>query len=215
MPRIGIELTLKHITGVSDPFDAPSPWYVLAEATSPRVGDPLESIMEAALGDAMEAGLLSDAAVAQSEAQRQMFWRIRETIPEAQRQEGASIKHDVSVMISRLPAFMEEGAAIVKRLAPTARLVAYGHLGDGNLHFNVTVPMGGDGKTFLASAPAINEAIHDLIAEYRGSISAEHGIGRLKREELEHYKSSADLEVMRAIKDALDPNGIMNPGKVI
>jgi FAD/FMN-containing dehydrogenase len=215
MPRIGIELTLKHITGVSDPFDAPSQWYVLAEATSPRVGDPLESIMEAALGDAMEAGLLSDAAVAQSEAQRQMFWRIRETIPEAQRQEGASIKHDVSVMISRLPAFMEEGAAIVKRLAPTARLVAYGHLGDGNLHFNVTVPMGGDGKTFLASAPAINEAIHDLIAEYRGSISAEHGIGRLKREELEHYKSSADLEVMRAIKDALDPNGIMNPGKVI
>ncbi len=215
MPRIGLELTVKHISGVSDPFDAPSPWYVLAEATSPRAGDPLESIMEAALGDAMEAGLLADAVVAQSEAQRQMFWRIREQIPEAQRQEGASIKHDVSVMISRLPAFMEEGAAIVKRLAPTARLVAYGHLGDGNLHFNVTVPVGGDGKQFLASAPAINEAIHDLIAEYRGSISAEHGIGRLKREELEHYKSSAELEVMRAVKQALDPNGIMNPGKVV
>jgi FAD/FMN-containing dehydrogenase len=215
LPHIGLELTLQHINGVSDPFDVPSPWYVLAEATSPRVGDPLESIMEAALGEAMEAGLLTDAVVAQSEAQRQMFWRIRETIPEAQRQEGASIKHDVSVMISRLPAFMEEGAAIVKRLAPTARLVAYGHLGDGNLHFNVTVPVGGDGKTFLASAPAINEAIHDLIAEYRGSISAEHGIGRLKREELEHYKSSAELEVMRSVKQALDPNGIMNPGKVI
>jgi FAD/FMN-containing dehydrogenase len=215
MPRIGMELTLKHINGVSDPFDAPSPWYVLAEATSPRVDDPLESIMESALGEAMEAGLLADAVVAQSEAQRQMFWRIREQIPEAQRQEGASIKHDVSVMISRLPAFMEEGAAIVKRLAPTARLVAYGHLGDGNLHFNVTVPLGGDGTKFLASAPAINEAIHDLIAEYRGSISAEHGIGRLKRDELEHYKSSAELEVMRAIKQALDPNGIMNPGKVV
>lgn len=215
MPRIGMELTLKHISGVSDPFDAPSPWYVLAEATSPRVDDPLESIMESALGEAMEAGLLADAVVAQSEAQRQMFWRIREQIPEAQRQEGASIKHDVSVMISRLPAFMEEGAAIVKRLAPTARLVAYGHLGDGNLHFNVTVPLGGDGTKFLASAPAINEAIHDLIAEYRGSISAEHGIGRLKRDELEHYKSSAELEVMRAIKQALDPNGIMNPGKVV
>ncbi|MEQ1580710.1 MAG: FAD-binding oxidoreductase [Steroidobacteraceae bacterium] len=215
MPRIGLELTAKHINGVSDPFDAPSPWYVLAEATSPRAGDPLESIMETALGDAMEAGLLADAVVAQSEAQRQMFWRIREQIPEAQRQEGASIKHDVSVMISRLPAFMEEGAAIVKRLAPTARLVAYGHLGDGNLHFNVTVPIGGDGKQFLASAPAINEAIHDLIAEYRGSISAEHGIGRLKRGELEHYKSSAELEVMRAVKQALDPRGIMNPGKVL
>jgi FAD/FMN-containing dehydrogenase len=215
MPRIGLELTLKHINGVSDPFDAPSPWYVLAEATSPRADDPLESIMEAALGDAMEAGLLTDAVIAQSEAQRQMFWRIRETIPEAQRQEGGSIKHDVSVMISRLPAFMDEGAAIVKRLAPTARLVAYGHLGDGNLHFNVQAPIGVDTKAFLASAPAINEAIHDLIAEYRGSISAEHGIGRLKREELEHYKSSAELEVMRAIKQALDPNGIMNPGKVL
>ena len=215
MPRIGMELTLKHIRGVSDPFAAPSPWYVLAEATSPRAGDPLESIMETALGDAMDAGLLADAVIAQSEAQRQMFWRIRETIPEAQRNEGASIKHDVSVMISRLPEFIEEGGAIVKRLAPTARLVAYGHLGDGNLHFNVTVPVGGDGKTFLAGAPAIHEAIHDLIAQYRGSISAEHGIGRQKRDELEHYKSSAELEVMRAIKQALDPNGIMNPGKVL
>jgi len=215
MPRIGLDLTLKHINGVSDPFDAPSPWYVLAEATSPRAGDPLESIMEAALGEAMEAGLLADAVIAHSEAQRQMFWRIRETIPEAQRHEGASIKHDVSVMISRLPGFIEEGAAIVKRLAPTSRLVAYGHLGDGNLHFNVTAPVGGDARAFLALAPTINEAIHDLIAEYRGSISAEHGIGRLKRDELEHYKSAAELEVMRAIKAALDPNGIMNPGKVV
>ncbi len=215
MPRIGLDLTLKHINGVSDPFDAPSPWYVLAEASSPRANDPLEDLMEAALGDAMEAGLVTDAVVARSEAQRLMFWRIREQIPEAQRQEGASIKHDVSVTISALPAFMEEGAAIVRELCPTGRLVAYGHLGDGNLHFNVSAPLRGNDAAFLAQAPAINRAIHDLIARYRGSISAEHGIGRLKRDELRRYKSEAELDVMRAIKGALDPKGIMNPGKVV
>ncbi len=215
IPRIGVELTVKHITGVSDPFDVPSPWYVLAEATSPRADDPLESLIEAELGIALEGGVVSDAVVAQSEAQRLMFWRIRESIPEAQRHEGASIKHDVSVMISALPAFIEEGSALVLGLTPTARLVVYGHLGDGNLHFNVNAPAQGDATAFLANAPAVNHAIHDLVARYRGSISAEHGIGKLKREELQHYKSVAELDVMRAIKRALDPNGIMNPGKVL
>ncbi len=215
IPRIGIELTVKHITGVSDPFDQTSPWYVLAEASSPRANDPLETLLEEALSSAMEAGLVTDAVVAQSESQRKMFWRIRETIPEAQRQEGASIKHDVSVMISALPAFMEEGFAIVRRLAPDGLLVVYGHLGDGNLHFNVNAPPKGDAAAFLSLAPTINRAIHDLVARYRGSISAEHGIGRLKRDELAHYKSAAELDVMRAIKGALDPKGIMNPGKVL
>lgn len=215
MPRIGIDLTLKHIPGVIDPFDGLSPWYVLVEATSPRVNDPLERLLETALGEAMEADLVTDAVIARSEAQRQMFWRIREQIPEAQRQEGASIKHDVSVTISAIPDFMAEGETIIRELSPTARLVAYGHLGDGNLHFNAQAPVGGDGKAFLAQAPTINRAIHDLVARYRGSISAEHGIGRLKREELRHYKSSAELDVMRAIKSALDPKGIMNPGKVL
>ncbi len=215
MPRIALELTLKHITGVSDPFDIPSPWYVLAEASSPRADDPLEDLLESALGEAMEAELVTDAVVARSEAQRQMFWRIREQIPEAQRQEGASIKHDVSVTITAIPDFIEEGAAIIRGLAPGARLVAYGHLGDGNLHFNAQSPVQGDTTAFLAQAPAINRAIHDLIARYRGSISAEHGIGRLKREELKAYKSAVDLDVMRSIKAALDPKGIMNPGKVL
>jgi len=140
---------------------------------------------------------------------------LRETIPEAQRQEGASLKHDISVEPARLPRFIAEGDALVSALAPGARLVAYGHLGDGNLHYNLSEAGGGDDGQLLAAAPAIRRAVHDLVAAHGGSISAEHGIGQLKVDELERYEDAAALDVMRAIKRALDPLGIMNPGKVL
>ena len=161
------------------------------------------------------AGTCADAVTAASECAAQGLWRLRETIPEAQRHEGASLKHDISVEPGRLPAFIEAGRALLVRLAPGARLVAYGHLGDGNLHFNLSEPAGGDGGGSMAESDAIRRAVHDLVAAHGGSISAEHGIGQLKVGELERYENPAALELMRAIKRAIDPHGIMNPGKVL
>ena len=140
---------------------------------------------------------------------------MRESVPEAQRAEGASIKHDVSVPVASLPAFMEEATAAVLAIVPTARMVTYGHVGDGNLHFNVSEPAGGDRAAFLSRETEIQSAVHELVRRYRGSISAEHGIGQLKRAQLARYKDPVALELMRAIKRALDPRGIMNPGKVL
>jgi FAD/FMN-containing dehydrogenase len=143
------------------------------------------------------------------------LWKLRESVPEAQRAEGASIKHDVSVPVAALPRFMAEATAAVLSRVPAGRLVAYGHVGDGNLHFNVSVPLGGDDREFLAHATAIHDAVYDIVRRFRGSISAEHGIGRLKREALARHRSPVDLEVMRAIKHAFDPKGILNPGKLL
>ena len=180
-----------------------------------RHDESLSGAIESELAAALEEGQISDAALASSGSQREMFWRLRESIPEAQRRIGASIKHDVSVMTSELPRFITEASQLVHAISPQGRIVSYGHLGDGNLHFNVSRPLDGDDESFLRLAPSINRAVHDLIARYGGSISAEHGIGRLKREELVRYKQPVALDVMRAIKQALDPNGIMNPGKVL
>jgi FAD/FMN-containing dehydrogenase len=215
MPRIALDLVLQHIEKVSDPFDRPHPWYVLIEVGSGRHDPGIGEAIEQELGAAMEAGELIDATLAQSEAQREMFWRLRETIPEAQRRDGASIKHDVSVTTTKMPEFMEEASALVRKLAPTGRIVAYGHLGDGNVHFNINQSAGDDAQAFEALAPRINEAVHDLVARYGGSFSAEHGVGQLKRHELVRYKSPVALDLMRAIKKTFDPNGIMNPGKVL
>jgi FAD/FMN-containing dehydrogenase len=143
------------------------------------------------------------------------MWRLRESIPQAQRREGASIKHDVSVSTSELPRFVEEGAAALLAICPQARIVSYGHLGDGNLHFNVSQPVGMPSADFLALADSMHRSVHDLVARYGGSFSAEHGIGQLKRAELQHYKNPIALQVMRSIKQTLDPRGIMNPGKVL
>jgi FAD/FMN-containing dehydrogenase len=215
VPRIGIELTTQHIPGVTDPLDKPYTWYVLCELTSARAADPLGDIIEETLAAALEAGLVLDAVLATNERERAALWKLRETIPEAQRIDGASLKHDISVTITALPEFVERASAWVLQNVPDGRLVVYGHVGDGNLHFNLNQAPGTDPNTFLAREPVIKRAIHDLVHDFGGSFSAEHGIGRLKVAELERYASPAELAVMRAIKQALDPNGVLNPGKVL
>jgi D-lactate dehydrogenase (cytochrome) len=215
VPRVALDLVLQHIPSTSDPLERPHPWYVLLEIGMGRGAAAARDSIEAELATAMEAGEITDAALAASEAQREMFWRLRETIPEAQSREGASIKHDISVTTSELPRFIVEGAALVAQSAPGARLVSYGHLGDGNLHFNLSPPRGANGDDFARLAPQVNRAVHDLVARYGGSFSAEHGIGQLKRGELLRYKNPVAIELMRSIKRAVDPNGIMNPGKVL
>jgi FAD/FMN-containing dehydrogenase len=215
VPRIALDLVLQHIPGTSDPLDQHYPWYVLVEIGMGRSSTAARESIEAELAAAMESGEIADAAIAESEAQREMFWRLRETIPEAQTREGASIKHDISVTTSELPHFIVEGAALIAQLAPGARLICYGHLGDGNLHFNLSPSRGGNDREFAALAPAVNRGVHDLVARYSGSFSAEHGIGQLKRGELLRYKHPVAIALMRSIKQAVDPHGIMNPGKVL
>jgi FAD/FMN-containing dehydrogenase len=215
IPRLAVDLTTRHIPGVAEPLSGRHDWYVLCELTSSRADDGLSAVLEGALGAALERGTVLDAALAQSERERGAFWRLREHIPEAQRLDGASLKHDVAVPIAALPDFVARGDAWVRAHVPDGRLVAYGHVGDGNLHFNLNQMPGVDPAVFLARAPAVQRAIHDLVAEYGGSFSAEHGIGRLKVEELERYTAPVELELMRVIKRALDPHGILNPGKVL
>jgi FAD/FMN-containing dehydrogenase len=215
VPRIALDLVLRHIESAADPLDEPHPWYVLLEIGMGRLEAGMREAVETELASAMERGEIVDAALAASESQREMFWRLRETIPEAQRREGASIKHDVSVTTSELPRFMGEASALIAQIAPQGRIVAYGHLGDGNLHFNVSRPADGDDAAFMQLAGPIRRAVHDLIARYNGSFSAEHGIGRFKREELVRYKQPAAIDLMRTLKRAIDPKGIMNPGKIL
>ena len=215
IPRIAIDLTVRHIPGVRDPLDAPHPWYVLCELTSPRAADPLEDLLERSLGEALESDLVLDAAVARNERDRAAFWKLRETIPEAQRRDGGSLKHDISVPVASMPDFVELGSRWIAEHVPDGRLVAYGHVGDGNLHFNLNQAPGADRAVFLAREEPVKRAIHDLVRDFGGSFSAEHGIGRLKVGELERYASPIELDLMRAIKRALDPNGILNPGKVL
>ena len=215
MPRLALDMVFQHVTDTSDPFDERHHWYVLMEIGSGGYDTGLREGIEIELTKSMQDGLVTNAGIAESETQREKFWRLRETIPEAQRREGASIKHDVSVSSSELPRFIIEGSAAIQQIAPAARIVAYGHLGDGNLHFNASQPPQGDKAAFEALAPRINRAVHDLVAQYGGSFSAEHGIGQLKRGELQRYKNPVALSVMKSIKQALDPKGIMNPGKVL
>jgi D-lactate dehydrogenase (cytochrome) len=215
LPRTALEFVVRHVPGARDPFDATHPWYVLVEASLAAADPALAERFQSTLAAAIEGGAARDATVAASEAERAAFWRLRETIPEAQGREGASLKHDVSVEPARLPAFVEAGHALLGRLAPGARLVAYGHLGDGNLHFNLSEPAGGDGGTLAARTAEIRRAVHDLVAAHGGSFSAEHGIGQSKVGELERYEDPAALGLMRVIKQAIDPHGIMNPGKVL
>ena len=215
IPRIGVDLTTRHIPGVVDPLDAPSAWYVLCELSSSRADQPLAAVLEQTLATAFDAGWVANAAVATSERERAAFWRLRESIPEAQRIDGASLKHDVSVPVAMLPEFVERASAWVKTNVPEGRIVVYGHVGDGNLHFNLNQAPGASQDAFMAKEPAIKRAIHDLVRDFDGSFSAEHGIGRLKVPELETYAPAVELELMRGIKQVFDPNGIMNPGKVL
>jgi len=201
---------------VADPLGTPYPAYVLCEVSTARHDPHLRGLFEDALGAAMGHGGVLEATFAESLAQREALWRLRESVPEAQRHEGASIKHDVSVPVAALAAFMDMASTAVARVAPTARLVAYGHVGDGNLHFNLSEPAGGAERlAFIALQDALGHAVHACVQEFRGSISAEHGIGQLKRELLARHKDPVALATMRAIKQALDPRGILNPGKVL
>ncbi len=215
VPRIAMEFVCRHIEGARDPFGQPHEWYVLIEASLAAGDAEFNGRFADALASSMDRATVADAVTAASESQRKALWRLRETIPEAQRHEGASLKHDISVEPARLPAFIDEGRALIARLAPGARLVAYGHLGDGNLHYNLSEAEGGDGGRLVAQADGIRRAVHDLVAAHGGSFSAEHGIGQLKVGELERYEDPAALDLMRRIKRAIDPHGIMNPGKVL
>lgn len=214
IPRIGIDLVTRHIAAARDPLSKPSPWYVLVEATSAERFD-LNAAIERSLASATEKGLASDGVIARSETQRAALWSLRENMSEAQKREGASIKHDISVPISAIAEFLKHATAAVLKAAPGARAVSFGHIGDGNIHFNFSAPIGADGEAFLARWAEIQHIVHDIVYEFGGSISAEHGIGVQKRDQLVHYKSAVEMDVMRTLKRALDPKNILNPGKVV
>ncbi|WP_371737485.1 FAD-binding oxidoreductase [Magnetospirillum sp. UT-4] len=214
VPRIGLDLGLAHVAGLRDPFERPHPWYLLLELSSSRPGG-LRTALESVLAEALESGAASDAVLAESGEQRKALWKIRESVPEAQKREGGSIKHDVSVATSRVPEFIARATAAVEAALPGVRVVAFGHLGDGNVHFNLTQPAGADKAGFLAEWERMNRIVHDIVAAMDGSVSAEHGIGRLKVAEMARYKQDVELDLMRRIKAALDPDGRMNPGKVL
>jgi FAD/FMN-containing dehydrogenase len=214
LPRLGIAFVLKHDAASRDPFPTPYPWYVLAEiSSSARAG--LEEAVEAALADAVATGLVGDAVIAKSLPQAEALWRLREMLSEIQRLEGGSIKHDVSVPVRAVPELLERGVGLLMSLVPGCRPVPFGHLGDGNIHFNVSQPVGADKAAFLNRWEEVNSAIHALVAELGGSISAEHGIGVAKRHLLPALKDPVELSLMRDLKAMLDPEGIMNPGKVV
>jgi FAD/FMN-containing dehydrogenase len=215
MSRLGLDFVLRHLPGSRDPLQGSWPWYVLLETSSGDEAQTLRPRVEALLADAMAAGEVEDAALAASAAQANALWRMRASLSEVQKQEGGSIKHDVSVPIAAIPVFMKEAAKLVEEIVPGARLVPFGHLGDGNIHYNISQPVGADKKAFLARWEEVSAAVHGLVARLGGSISAEHGIGRMKKDLLAGVKSAVEMEMMRAIKRTLDPNGILNPGKVL
>jgi FAD/FMN-containing dehydrogenase len=214
VPRIGLDLVLRHIPGTRDPFATGYPWYSLLEIDAYVEGE-AERLMSEALAEALEAGLACEATMSQSMQQAAALWRLRESLSEAQKREGGSIKHDVSVAVDRIPDFIATANARVAARFPQARPVPFGHMGDGNIHYNVSQPVGADKADYLSRWHEMNEIVHDVVREFGGSISAEHGIGRLKRDLLAQVKDPVALDVMRAIKATLDPNGVLNPGKLL
>lgn len=215
MPRIGVEFSVAHTEGVRDPLQEPHNWYVLLDISSSRSAEDARETIEAILTEAFEAGLVDDATIAESTAQEKSFWHMREAMSHAQKPEGGSIKHDISVPVARIPDFIKEADQAVLDLIPGARIVSFGHMGDGNLHYNISQPVGADKQTFLDRWAEVTKRVHDIVRAYNGSISAEHGIGQLKRQELSETKSPIALDLMRRIKKSFDPAGVMNPGKVI
>ncbi|MBI1262671.1 MAG: FAD-binding protein [Rhizobiales bacterium] len=215
VPRIGLEFIENHLPGASDPLAAPSPWYVLVEMTAGSASLGLDTLIEQFLSDALSRGLISDAAVAQSESQRQSLWQLRESLSEIQKHEGGSIKHDVSVPVSSMAAFIAKASAAVVAAMPGIRPVPFGHIGDGNVHFNLSQPVGMDKAAYLAHWDEMNAIVHAIVREMGGSISAEHGVGHMKRDEIAAIKSPVEMDLMRALKMALDPKNILNPGKVV
>ena len=213
MPYTALDFVLRHIPGCRDPFAQVHPYYVLIEVAGPTPG--LRAPLENLLAAAAESGLLEDATIAEGGEQAKNLWRLRESISDAQRAEGASIKHDVTLPLSRLAEFIDSAGDAVARKIPGSRVVPFGHLGDGNVHFNVSQPPDASRDAFLAKWADLNRAVHDIAVAMGGSFSAEHGIGQLKRETLAHYRTPLELDLMRRVKAALDPHHIMNPGKVL
>src|SRR5215469_12851072 len=214
MLRLGVELVFRHGAGCRDPLPQAHPWYVLLELSS-QARSGLRAVLEEILAEGLERGLVQDAAIAESLDQTKMFWRIREMFGEVQRHEGGSIKHDVSVPVAAVPAFIAEANAAVAKLIPLGRPLPFGHLGDGNIHYNVAQPVGADKAEFLAHWSKVNAAVFGVVAKHGGSISAEHGIGVMKRDLLPKVKDPVAYDLMRTLKRALDPQGILNPGKVL
>ncbi|MCR9138843.1 MAG: FAD-binding oxidoreductase [Alphaproteobacteria bacterium] len=215
MPRLGMEFTTTHIPGNRDPLGAPHPWYVLIDISSGQSEQAARDLMEGLLEQALGSALIDDAVIAQSDQQADTFWNLREAMSASQKPEGTSIKHDVSVPVSSIPAFLEKADAAVLDAMPGARIVAFGHMGDGNIHYNISQPKDGDGEAHMARREEINAMVYEIVLEFGGSISAEHGIGQLKRDLLASVRQPIEIDLMRRIKSAFDPAGIMNPGKVI
>ncbi|HZI82398.1 MAG TPA: FAD-binding oxidoreductase [Casimicrobiaceae bacterium] len=209
-----VVLTRKVFPALADPVPG-HPWYALVQADDSAADSALSAQLEGALAVAIERRTALDATIAQSAAQGEALWSLREHIPEAQRRYGLNIKHDISLAVSRIPAFLREAQARLDAAFPGIRYVVFGHLGDGNLHYNLSAPDGVAASAFLGDGPRANRIVYDLVSELGGSFSAEHGIGQLKREELARYKPEVELELMRRIKRALDPGGLLNPGKVV
>lgn len=210
MKRIGMAFALKHIPDTREPLESTPPWYVLIELVSGEPGA-ADAALERLLGDAFEAGLIIDAAIAQNDAQRAAFWKVREEQSAAQKPEGGGWKHDVSVPVSRIADFLDEASSAVERFEPGARISAFGHVGDGNMHYDILCPPGVDHAAFIGRWMQGSEVVHDVVARYNGSISAEHGLGRLKTEEARRYKSPLEVATMQAVRAAIDPLRIMNP----
>lgn len=210
-----LELLLKHIPNSRHPLNTNAPWYALVELADVTTGVDLAAMLTEVLERAFQAGWVSDAVVAQSDGQAQALWALRENASEAQRLEGISIKHDISLPVSCIPAFLAACEADLRQVYPNVRVVAFGHVGDGNLHYNLSKSAQEGNATFIARSNEVNRIVHDRVISYGGSISAEHGLGQLKRDEILRYKTTLEIDLMRDIKRTLDPKGLMNPGKVL
>lgn len=213
--RQSLDVVLKHFPDLRPPLSSTSPYHVLMELNGGNSEDALADIMEAILQTAFENGSVVDACIAQSIAQSKTMWMLRENIPEAQARAGKNIKHDISVPVSQIPAFMADTDARLQAAFPGCRMTVFGHLGDGSLHYNVGAPEGIEDDEFLAKQDAVNQVVYDNVVRFNGAISAEHGLGALKHQKNVHYKDDTEIQLMRQIKQAIDPLGLMNPGKVL
>lgn len=215
LPRLGLELVQQLLPTARDPFDTPHPWYVLMELSSGGSREKQREATEQIMMAGYENGLVSDGTIAENDTQAANLWQLREALSEAQKLGGGSIKHDVAVAVPRMPEFIRRADQALQQVVPGFRSVAFGHIGDGNVHYNPLQPEGIDKQAFLDQWPEVTRVVHDIVTDMNGSISAEHGIGRLKHDDLVHYKSPVEIDLMRTLKAALDPSGIMNPGKVV
>ncbi|EJF85790.1 FAD-binding oxidoreductase [Candidatus Bartonella washoeensis] len=215
MSKLSLQLSLSYNTCEKSPFEHEHEWYVLINISSLQGDDEALSVLSTILEEALNNAVIEDAVIAQSLKQQDFFWQLRESVSYAQKLAGGSIKHDIAVPIDCIPDFIAEAALIVEEIVPGARVVCFGHLGDGNLHYNITQPIGADPAVFLQLWSQMNHRIHSLVMHYQGTFSAEHGIGQLKREELRTFKSPVALDIMQKIKEIFDPLGIMNPGKIL